>query len=110
MPAPNWATKLPFASNFMIGFSFEPTQPLPPQRSTAQTLFPSGAIATPAVEPHLRPSGSLNQLAFASYGLGRSLTGAMGMAPSADPDNTPARTLPTAHFVQICDIRPSAYV
>src|ERR1043166_6930854 len=106
-PAPNWVTRLPLASNFMIGFSLEPTQPLPPQRSTAHTLLPSGAIATPAVEPHLRPSGSLNQLAFASYGLGRSFTGAIGMAPSAAPDTRVAMTPPAAHLVQILGIRPS---
>src|SRR4051812_19053884 len=104
MPAPNCATRFPLASNFMIGFSLESTQPLPPQRSTAHTLLPSGAMATPAVEPHLRPSGSLNQLAFASYGFGKSLTGAIGMAPSAAPDTTAAKTLPAAHFVQACDI------
>src|SRR5690349_17499223 len=101
-PAPNCVTRLPLASNFMIGLSFEPTQPLPPQRSMAHTLLPSGAMATPAVEPHLRPSGSLNQLASATYGLGRSLTGAIGMAPSAAPDTAAANTVPAAQLAHIC--------
>src|SRR5262245_35465681 len=76
-PLPNENSRLPSGSNFRIGSRFEPTQVFEPHRSIAHTVFPSGAMSTPAVEPHCRPLGSFAQLNTDLYGLGRLLVGAI---------------------------------
>src|SRR5882672_11143882 len=85
IPLPKLLTSLPEASNFRIGSRFEPTQVFEPQRSTAQTLLPSGAISTPAVEPHWRPPGICAQLEMDWYGLGRLFVGWLSCAAYATP-------------------------
>ena len=47
---------------------FEPSHEFAPQRSYAQT-WPSGPMSTPAVDPHVRPSGSIAQF-FTTFGFG----------------------------------------
>jgi hypothetical protein len=77
IPLPKENSRLPFVSNFRMGLRSEPTQVFEPQRSIAHTVFPSGAISTPAVEPHCRPLGSFAQLNTDLYGLGSLLTGSI---------------------------------
>src|SRR5947207_11106180 len=55
-------------SNLRIGSAFDVAHALAPRLSYAQTL-PSGPMSTPAVEPHIRPSGSSPQF-FTIVGLG----------------------------------------
>src|SRR4030081_1645293 len=108
-PLPKLLMSLPEVSNFRIGSRLEPTQVLVPQRSTAQTLLPSGAISTPAVEPQWRPSGIFAQSLIDWYGLGRLLFGWLICAAKAMPDrtSTAATAPPAIHLVPGCDMTSS---
>ena len=77
-PAPILATTRPAGSILRIGSRSDPAQLFEPHRSIAQTCRPSGSMSTPAVDPHVRPSGSSTQPSVVEYGLGRSLIGVTG--------------------------------
>src|SRR5260370_41298962 len=64
-----------------MGARFEPAQLLAPQRSYAH-MCPLGAIPTPAVAPHVLPSGSLKKFSTVRYGFGWEL----GWARTSPPD------------------------
>src|SRR6202051_4489248 len=102
IPLPKLLTSLPEASNFRTGSRLAPTQVFVPQRSTPQTLLPSGAISTPAVKPQRRSSGIFTQSAIDRYGLGRLLVGWLSFAPKAIQESaiTVAIAPPTIHFVR----------
>src|SRR5512142_250648 len=68
--APKLFSSFPEASNLRIGGSLLPAHELAPQRSATQMLAPSRSISTALVDPHMRPSGSLNQLSMVRYGSG----------------------------------------
>src|SRR5690348_17462987 len=72
---------------------FEPSHVFTPHRSIAQISL-CGPISTPAVEPHVRPSGSTPQLRTAGlYGFGRSCPGDTGACvETAVPDNAARST------------------
>src|SRR5579863_6908436 len=72
MPAPKLFSSLPEVSNSRIGASFEPAQELAPHRSATQ-IWSWASTSTPAVDPHVRPSGSLAQSEMVRYGLGCAL-------------------------------------
>jgi hypothetical protein len=57
-----------------MGARFEPAQVFAPHLSATQML-PLRSTATPAVDPHVRPSGSFAQFSTVRYGFGRELTG-----------------------------------
>src|SRR5215510_2711771 len=95
-PLPKENSSLPFVSNFRIGSRSEPTQVFEPQRSIAQTVLPSGAMSTPAVEPHCRPLGSFAQLNTVLYGLGSLLTGSICALPVILTSAAYAPAMPTA--------------
>jgi len=72
MPAPKLFRRLPAASNFITGASFDPAQlsyatgetpggtsGFAPQRSATHTDMPSLSMATPFNAPHFRPSAGL---------------------------------------------------
>ena len=59
-PLPKLFSILPDSSNSIIGSTVLPTQLLAPHRSAIQ-MWPFESTATVLVEPHVRPSGSLNQ-------------------------------------------------
>src|SRR5262245_35914791 len=73
-PTPNCPSNFPLASKCRMGFTFDPTQVLAPHRSYAQ-IVPSGATSTPAVDPHLRTSGSWPKLTPGLYGFCSSFFG-----------------------------------
>src|SRR4030095_9745608 len=74
IPAPKLATSLPDGSNLSRGATFDEAQAspwlAPPQRSNTQTLRPSRSISIAAVDPIVRPSGSLKWFATTWYGFG----------------------------------------
>src|SRR5712692_1089666 len=96
-PAPKLFNRFPDESNLRMGSSFDPSQANgkaglmreggmdSPHRSATQTLVPSGSMATALVDPQLRPSGSLPQLAIVRYGLGAELVGAVPCASATLP-------------------------
>src|SRR5690348_11949763 len=82
MPSPKLLSNLPDASNFRIDGRLDPAHELAPHRSATHRL-PSRSTSTALVDPHILPSGSLNQLSTVRYGLGKSAC--------AYPMATPAR-------------------
>src|SRR5262245_38401535 len=86
--APKLCRRLPRASSFSTGATFEPAQlsymngeapggmsGLAPQRVATHTDSPSLSIATAFSAPHVRSRGRFPQGAVVVYGLGRSLLG-----------------------------------
>ena len=63
MPAPKLVRSLPEGSNSKIGARFEPAQVFAPHLSATQML-PLGPMATPAVDPHILPSGNFAQFSM----------------------------------------------
>src|ERR1051326_8477069 len=70
MPPPKLVSNFPDGSNFRIEGRLDPAQLLAPARSPTHRL-PSRSKSTALVDPHARPSGSLNQFSTVRYGFGR---------------------------------------
>src|SRR2546426_12757806 len=96
MPPPKLVSTLPDArSNLKIGVSVESAHVFVPQRSYAQTC-PSGPMSTPAVDPHVRPSGSCPQ-PFMTVGFGFGSVPLAGSTTSACVNTLPDDSATDAH-------------
>src|SRR6266851_6363783 len=94
IPLPKLFKSLPDGSNSRIGSSVFPAHEFPPHRSPTH-MWPFGSMSTALVDPHVRPSASLNQFSTVRYGFGSEL----GCAPAAARNINAAVLTPHLQFV-----------